>query len=198
MTLDNENLQAPLILAHKQEYRRLNSDLSFVKDLFGRFLDSIPTMFIVIDGLDEILQPERRQILRTTLDILQMRSGVKVLISSRPEDDISNIISKDVQPLRVHDCNHYDIEAYVRSRAASLVSNASIAESGLEQEISNLMKEIAAKAEGDYIHVYLAPRSSRPHTPRGQALFSCTAFVRLGLTPISSTPDSFHPFHPLP
>lgn len=153
MTLDDEKLQAPLISAHKQEYRRLNSDLGFVKDLFGLFLDSVPIMFIVIDGLDEIPQVERGQILRILLEILQMRTNVRVLISSRPEDDILNIVSKEAQTLRVHDCNHLDVKAYVRSRAASLVSDASIAESGLAPEISNLMEKIGAKAEGEYIYM---------------------------------------------
>lgn len=155
IALDHEKLQAPLILAYKQERRRLNSDLGFVKDLFGRFLDSIPTVFIVIDGLDEIMQLERRQILRTMLEILQMRTKVKVLISSRPEDDISTIISKEGQPLRVHDRNNHDIEAYVSNRAASLVTDARISESGLAQEISRLMKGITAKAQGDYIYMDL-------------------------------------------
>lgn len=149
MALDHEKLQAPLILAHKQEYRRLNSDLVFIKDLFSRFLDLIPTMFIVIDGLDEILQLDRHQILRTMIEILQTKSNVKVLISSRPEDDISRVISKDAQPLRVHDRNNYDIDAYVNTRASSLVSDANIAESGMAQEISSLMKAIALKAKGE-------------------------------------------------
>lgn len=149
MTLDHQKFQAPLILTHKQENRRLNSDLSFVKDLFSQLLDMIPIMFIVIDGLDEIPQVERLQLLRTILEILQAKTNVKVLISSRPEDDISRLISKETRPLRVHDCNARDIEAYVSSRASSLVSDASLSGSGLAQEISHLMKAIAAKSEGE-------------------------------------------------
>lgn len=153
MALDKEGLQAPLILAYKQHYRRLKSDLGFVKDLFGHFLDSIPTVFIVIDGLDEILQAERLQLLRTILEILQAKSNVKVLISSRPEDDISNLISEEAKPIRVHDCNSHDIEGYVNSRASSLVSDARLVEPGLAQEISNQMKAIAARSEGNYIYI---------------------------------------------
>lgn len=177
MILDHEKLQPPLILAHKQEYRRLVSDLGYVKDLFGRFLDSVPIMFIVIDGLDEILQEERRQILRIVLEVLQVKTNVKVLISSRPKNDISNIISKESQPLRVHDCNNHDIEAYVNSRAASLVSDDSVSESGLVQEISKWMKGIGAKAEGNYTYMDSIPhpRVVRPCS------FHYTAPVRLGL-----------------
>lgn len=155
MALDNANLQSALILDHKREYRRINSDVDFVKDLFCQFLDSVPTMFIIIDGLDEIMKIERLQLLRTILEILEIKSNVKVLISSRPEDDISKIISKDAQPLRVHDYNHHDIESYVNSRASSLVSDASLVESGLSQEVSNLMKVVAAKAEGNYFYIDL-------------------------------------------
>lgn len=151
MALDNEQLQGPLIMAHKRDYRRLNSDLEFVKELFCQFLDSVTTVFIVIDGLDEILQIDRLHLLRTISEILQTKSNVKVLISSRPEDDISKMISEDAQRIRVHDCNRHDIETYVNSRASSLVSDAGLSGSGLAQEISNLMKAVAAKAEGNKI-----------------------------------------------
>lgn len=149
MALDNEQLQSPLISAHRREYRRLNSDLDFVKEVFCQFLDSMSTVFIVIDGLDEILQRERLQLLQTISEILQMKSNTKLLISSRPEDDISRMISKEAQPIRVHDCNKHDIQAYVIRRASSLVSDANFAEPEITQEISNLMEPIAAKSEGN-------------------------------------------------
>lgn len=149
MALDNEHLQSPLVSAHKREYRRLNSDLNFVKEMFCQLLDLMPTVFIVIDGLDEILQSERLQLLRTMSELLQMKSNMKLLISSRPEDDISKIILKEAQPIRVHDCNKHDIQAYVNRRASSLVSDASFAEPDFAQEISNLMEPIAAKSEGN-------------------------------------------------
>ena len=160
LTGDHHELEAPLILAYKQQSRRLHSDLGFVKDLFTQFLDLKPTTFIVIDGLDEILQIDRLQFLRTMTEILQTNSNVKVLISSRPEDDNSTIILKDARPIRVHDCNKFDIEAYFHSQASSMVSDARIAESGLAQEISTLMKAIAAKSEGNYTSL---PRVSRAH-----------------------------------
>lgn len=160
MALDNEQLQGLLISAHKREYRRLNSDLDFVKEVFCQFLDLMPTVFIVIDGLDEILQRERLQFLRTISEILQMKSNAKLLISSRPEDDMSRMISKESQPLRVHDCNKHDIKAYVIRRASSLVSDASFAEPEIAQEISNLMEPIAAKSEGNQLCFDLCfPRS---------------------------------------
>lgn len=151
MALDNEELKGPLISAHKREYRRLNSDLDFVKEVFCQFLDSMPTVFIVIDGLDEILQRERLQLLQTITEILQMKSNTKLLISSRPEDDISRMITKEAQPIRVHDCNKHDIQAYVIRRASSLVLDASFAEPEIAQEISNLMEPIAAKSEGNQL-----------------------------------------------
>jgi hypothetical protein len=167
MALDYDDLKTSLILAYKQQYRRLHSDLGFVKDLFSQFLDSMPTMFIVIDGLDEILQIDRLQFLRTMTEFLQAKENVKLLISSRPEDDISKIILKDVKPIRVHDCNKFDIEAYVNSQASSIVSDARIAESGLAHEISTLMEAIAAKSEGDYLSLTrVSPAHFRPYRTR--------------------------------
>lgn len=153
MALDHDDLQATLILAYKQHYRRLQSDLGFVKDLFSHFLDSIPTVFIAIDGVDEMLQVERLQLLRTILEIFHAKSNVKVLISSRPEDDISNLILEESKPIRVQDCNSHDIEAYVNSRASSLVLDARLTELGVAQEISNQMKAIAARSKGKYIYI---------------------------------------------
>lgn len=157
MALDNEQLQGALISAYKREYRRLSSDLDFVKEIFCHFLDSMSTVFIVIDGLDEILQIERLQLLRTMSEILRTKSNTKLLISSRPEDDISKMILKEAQPIRVHDCNKRDIQAYVNRRASSLVSNANFVEPDLAQQISDSMKPIAAKSEGNQILFYLFP-----------------------------------------
>lgn len=52
---------------------------------------------------------------------------------------------------------------------AELVSGASIAESGPVEEISKLMKEISAKAEGDYN--YMLPRPP-PHQPQKKTFFT--------------------------
>lgn len=151
MALDHDDLKTSLILAYKQRYRRLYSDVGFVKDLFSQYLDSMPTTFIVVDGLDEILQIDRLQFLRTMTEIFQAKINVKVLTSSRPEDGISKAILKNAQPIWVHDCNRFDIEAYVKTQASCIVSDARTAESGLVQEISTLMGAIAAKSEGNYI-----------------------------------------------
>lgn len=157
MALDYKKLQSPLILAHQEESRRFNSDLGFVKNLFNQFLDSVPTLFIVIDGLDEIFPSERLQMLRILMEVLGEKTNVKILISSRPEDDISRIISREAQPLRVHNCNNRDIEAYVDKRASSLVSDISLFDLSLAQEITSLMKAIAAKSEGDYLSTEVFP-----------------------------------------
>ncbi|KAJ0114753.1 hypothetical protein J7T55_004494 [Diaporthe amygdali] len=154
IALDHKKLQSPLILAHQEDYRRLNSDLAFVQDLFSRFLDLMPTTFIVIDGLDEISQFERFQLLRIMFELLR-KNNVKVLVSSRPEDDISRMIPEEIRPLRVHDRNKHDIEAYVHSRASSLVSDSGYSESGLAQEIPSLMKAISVKAEGMFLYARL-------------------------------------------
>lgn len=156
MALDHKTLQAPLISAHQEDYRRFNSDIGFIKDLFSQFVDSIPTLFIVIDGLDEITPVERFQLLRIILEILKEKGNVKILISSRPEDDIARTIAQEAQPLRVHSCNGLDIEAYVDRRASCLVSDISLFDPSLAQEISSLMKAVAAKAEGNYIFTLLS------------------------------------------
>jgi len=153
MALDNKGLQAPLISAQQDNNRRFNSDLGFVKDIFGHFLDSLPTVYIIIDGLDEVMQVERRQLLGIMLELLREKSNVKILIASRPEADISGLLSKEAQTLRIHDCNADDVEAYVDGRVTSLVSGADIHDSGLEQEISELMKKISVKAHGKYVFI---------------------------------------------
>ncbi|KAL1870875.1 hypothetical protein Daus18300_004964 [Diaporthe australafricana] len=148
MALDHKELQSPLILAHHGEFRRLSSDEDFLKDLFSQFLGSLSTTFIIIDGLDEISQSERLQILRLTIEIMQ-KSNVKILISSRPEDDISRMLPEEVRSLRVHDFNTHDIEIYVNNRASSLVSDVGDFELDLALKISDLMGKIAVKAEGN-------------------------------------------------
>ncbi|KAE9583427.1 hypothetical protein CGMCC3_g431 [Colletotrichum fructicola] len=90
--LDETKLRQLLIAAHNDNYRKLKSSLDFVKDLLKEILDCLPSSFIVVDGVDEIEEDERRSLLKTMLALSKETQGLGVLISSRPEDDITRLV----------------------------------------------------------------------------------------------------------
>lgn len=148
LVLGERHLQPILITAYDKNYRQLNSSVDFAKSLLRLILDGLPTTFILIDGLDEMLETERVLLLRVMLELVKDHNDLKVLFSSRPEDDISRFLARKVSPIRVHDGNKEDIEAYVDKRASAWLLDLPVSAS-VASEIRKLMGKVALHAEGN-------------------------------------------------
>lgn len=145
--LDESNIRHLLISAHYENYRQLNSSLDFVRDLLGQVIDCLKESYIVIDGLDEMPETERVLLLKAMLALSEGNRDVKILISSRPEDDIIRLLGQNISSIRVHEANSSDIVSYVDNRALYWIDELS-ARPSQARDIRDLMKRIAFNAQG--------------------------------------------------
>jgi hypothetical protein len=147
LILDESNLRHLLISAHYEDYRQLNSSVDFARNLLRQVLDCLSEIYVVIDGLDEMQETERVLLLKAMLALSQDNRDVKILVSSRPEDDITRLLGQKTSSIQVHDANSSDIASYVDNRALYWINELSPGPSQAK-DIRNLMRRIALNAQG--------------------------------------------------
>lgn len=147
LVLDNKCLRPVLISAYNEHYRQLNSSVPFAKDVFCKLIRHQPVTYIVVDGLDEITMLERTLLVKTLLQLQTDVTTLKVLFSSRAEDDLTRLLNAKADSVRVHDHNSPDLAHYVHQKAGEFVTEMG---AGLEvaSEVHRLMRIVAEKAGG--------------------------------------------------
>ena len=148
LVLDNKSLRPVLTSAYGEHYRQLTSSVPFAKDVFCTLIRNQPVTYIVVDGLDEIAVFERALLVKTLLQMQTEAANLKVLFSSRAEDDLTRLLNAKANSVRVHDHNSPDLTNYVRQKADEFVTEM-VAEPLVASEVHRFMEIVAAKAEGE-------------------------------------------------
>lgn len=130
--------------------RDLKSDIAVARDLLASALKFAGKTFVVIDGLDEVEEFERKQFLYSLLDLSKAckDSGLKICISSRVEDDIANILHSKAAIIRVDSRNAVGIQTYVNSRFDEWMAGTDFLSEG-QSEIKALLSPISTKSKGE-------------------------------------------------
>ena len=112
-------------------------------------------IFIVIDGVDEMAENQRRMLLKALTAQLKVCGNLKLLVSSRGEGDIDLALGKDVPSARVDHKNLGDIEAYVAMQTEDWLPELRSygADDSMCCEIEVLLRSISSKAKGLYIEI---------------------------------------------
>jgi hypothetical protein len=112
--LDNQALRPVLHEAYISNYRQITSSLEYAVGLFSDLIKASGSIFIIIDGVDEIAETERLLLLKALVGLFEASKDVKLLVSSRVERDISLLLGDNVPSIRVDHRNTKDIEIYVK------------------------------------------------------------------------------------
>jgi hypothetical protein len=150
-----QDLRAKVFHIFQSSQRSLKSDTSFARQTLTDLLECVGPTFIIIDGLDEIPERERMDILTELLEIFRSSAEVRLLISSRAEDDIDKELKKTSSKfIRVDDMNRGCIHAYI-----DVTSDNWLRQSGFDvnacSEIKRLLIPLSAKAKGRSVHYSL-------------------------------------------
>ena len=81
--------------------------------LLETFICGSEPVYIVLDGLDECDEIERKQLMRTILGLWQNCSNLHVLVASRKEVDIRRAFETNCETLNVEEKNRSDIKRFV-------------------------------------------------------------------------------------
>jgi len=148
--LDNQALQPVMHEAYTSNYRQLMSSLEFTTELFADLVKEAGPIFIVIDGVDEIAEPERQLLLKALTGQLKACEDFKLLVSSRGERDIARTLGNDVPTVRVDHKNIADIEACIEKQTDDWLPELRSygADNSMCSEAKLLLKSISSKAKG--------------------------------------------------
>ncbi len=146
------HLQAMVSDSNKRD---LMSDAAVAKDLLADVLKCAGDTFVVVDGVDELEEFERKQLLRSLLDILGAcrESGLKIYISSREEDDVRRILHPKAKTICVQTSNRVAINTYVNSRFDEWMANSEFLDQG-KSEIRALLYPVCLKAKGTLHYMF--------------------------------------------
>ena len=105
-----------LIPVVNEEYEARQSR-SLPLDTWGKLLEtficSSEPVYIVLDGLDECEEIERKQVMKIILGLWQNCSNLHVLVASRKEVDIRQALEGNCETLVVEEKTRSDIERFV-------------------------------------------------------------------------------------
>ncbi|KAG5654814.1 hypothetical protein KAF25_011001 [Fusarium avenaceum] len=138
--------------------RDLKGDSKFALETLFKLLEAAGPIYITIDGLDEVSDSVQQIFLHQLLDVLKDIPHVKVLISSRRVERIERLVKSIAATLSIDLKNAGCIETYVTRRGQEWLDNSSF-DSDFCLEIQQLLKPLAAKAEGMFLYVRIVLES---------------------------------------
>ena len=107
---DDDDLQAVLCQSSREN---LKSNINVATNLLTKLLNCAGSVYIVTDGVDEIDEIERGRLIKQLLDLSKNCDYTKILVSSRPEADITAILNGKAITIRVDNRNAGSIQAFV-------------------------------------------------------------------------------------
>jgi hypothetical protein len=147
---DDLDLQLKLCDSFRSSRRDLKSNLRYVREALSELLKCTGQTYMVIDGLDETSELERQRALDELLAIIKDNDEIKLLISSRNEDDLARILKDDAVVIRVDHRNSGCVQAYLTSRTQRWFDKSQF-EADACSEIRALLAPLAANADGKHI-----------------------------------------------
>ena len=126
---------------------------SLLLNTWGKLLETFicgsEPVYIILDGLDECDEVERKQLLRVILGLWQNCSNLHVLVASRKEVDICQAFGKNCETLIVEEKNRIDIEQFVTREINDLWGDIiHIAEPMPEKVFKMVAHNIVNQSEG--------------------------------------------------
>jgi hypothetical protein len=140
----HENLQD--VLCHSTN-ERIKSNINAAVDVLKAVLDCAGHVFLIIDGLDEIDVIERGVLLEKLLHLSHECHETCILISSRCEEDITEILKGSSEMIRVDGRNEGSIHAFVDYQLKQIFQSRRFPPE-LQNEIKRSLAPLASKAKG--------------------------------------------------
>jgi hypothetical protein len=116
-------------------------------ELLTTLLNTAGPVFIIIDGLDEIDETERTNLLYCLVKLSKSCDEVKILVCSRMEDDIRAVLDEKAIDIRVDSQNAGSIQAFINRRVQQWFLSRSFLPEACA-EIQGLLAPLSSKAKG--------------------------------------------------
>jgi hypothetical protein len=140
----DHNLQAILGQTNTEDLKR---SIDEAGKLLTTLLACGGPVYIIVDGLDEIEKAERCTLLQQLLKVSDDCEELKILISSRIEDDITKLIEVKADTIRVDHQNVSSIQAFITQRTKTWYQERKFIPEA-QTEINHLLKPLALTSKG--------------------------------------------------
>lgn len=143
LAIDSTDIQSILTGADE---RSLVGKTAYVSDLLKMLLKTAGPTYIVLDGVDE-MEADERSILLRELAHLDDCPETRMLVSCRPEDDISRVLETKATSLRVDKRNSDSIKGYINTRLREWNRTENF-DKDTQVQLQYLLSPLAEKAAG--------------------------------------------------
>ncbi|EFX05618.1 nacht domain containing protein [Grosmannia clavigera kw1407] len=133
---------------------QINSDIAAAGDLLASIVRHAGSTLLIIDGLDEISEAQRGSLVVELLRLASSCNRLKLVVSSRPEADLTRHLHNVATTVKVHENNKESISNYVKTRAERIIKSYSYYP-GEEEQIRDLFPVVAERAKGMFLYAQL-------------------------------------------
>ncbi|KAI9891468.1 MAG: hypothetical protein M1814_002787 [Vezdaea aestivalis] len=138
------------VLVNELSGQDLKSSFQAATDILKVLLPCVGPTCIVLDGVDEIKDMERRRLLKRLIEVCDCFDTVKIIISSREEADIETIL-KSFASISIDSNNAGGIQMFVHQKTENwLQEREFLPAAGVE--IRELLKPLSSKAKGMFLY----------------------------------------------
>ncbi|KAK8078503.1 hypothetical protein PG996_004673 [Apiospora saccharicola] len=118
---EKPSLQPIIRDAHVHNHRQLSGSDRFVMELFVDLVKDLDTIYIIVDGLDEVTEDSRSFLAKFLMQTATACQNVRLLISCRNDPLLDKELANCRQKLRVDHHNEPEILAYLDSEEKLLL-----------------------------------------------------------------------------
>jgi hypothetical protein len=147
---DDETLQPVLCKLFQAHRSELKGNINIARDVLSKLIRCAGPLHIVVDGLDEVEEGERRVILDALLKLLTECSLMRLCISSRPEHDLSRALKVKAEIVQVDQNNSGCIQKYVTHRIEQWFDQQLDVTEEDCAEIQSFLAPLSSKARGQF------------------------------------------------
>lgn len=128
------------------EFNNRDPEIEEVEELILRALESSQKLLLVVDGIDELIEDERKQLFRSLKKIRQNVCGTKFWISGQSEVDVCASFCRKAQKLQIRPSDiEIDIRLFVEARLNEPLHTLYDCPTYLKEMI---LRELVGKAHG--------------------------------------------------
>ncbi|KAI1383676.1 uncharacterized protein F4822DRAFT_84758 [Hypoxylon trugodes] len=148
----DENLMAMVCESMNKDLR---ANFAGVGNLLSSLINyTVGDVYIVIDGVDETSQNERYILVEELLRLTGVCKKLRVILSARPEADLTQVLEEKSVTIQIHDHNEGSIQSYVRKRMGYIFDRRRVLPHA-KTNIESLLRPLANRAKGMFLYARL-------------------------------------------
>ncbi|KAF4335307.1 Nacht domain protein [Fusarium beomiforme] len=138
----------------QSDLQHLGSDFKVAATLFQSLIQGAGIVRVIVDGLDEIDQAQRSRLIRELVRLSDECEECRILLTSRPESDISDNLEGKTINIQVDQRNAGSIQVYINETMERWLKERDFL-SDVRHQLQGWAAPLASRAKGMFLYVNL-------------------------------------------